>query len=247
MSTSARQPYQASTPISYIAHESEEMVHVRRAELRYWAKEVMEVIKNPLEGASAWAATCLGIAVSAALAGIGLLATEDKTHKVVASIYLVVLTVTIGFGGIAAFSWWVDRKQRQMRGGRAGSLAAQITAADTRSPRDPAAAAEANLDVWLEERSSEIVHLKNQLEAQIAATFDYEDAALIERMFWRVSEDVMRRLHLAAPEHVTYYKQNPDWWVGAVVRIQPEQFQDVIRMMDYTRDQIAHIRAELGK
>ena len=66
--TEAQQaPYQTTTPVAYIAHESEEMVHVRRAELRYWAKEALEIVKNPLEGASAWATSCAGIAATAAL------------------------------------------------------------------------------------------------------------------------------------------------------------------------------------
>ena len=130
-------PYQATTPVAYIAHESEEMVHVRRAELRYWATEALEVVKNPLEGAGAWATTCAGISVAAGLSALGLLATEDKTHKVPSGVYLVMLSVTLAFGVAAAFCWWVDRKQREMRTSRAESLADQIKAADTRSPRDP--------------------------------------------------------------------------------------------------------------
>ena len=156
------------------------------------------------------------------------------------------LAVTLGFGGVAAFCWWVNRKQREMRTTRAKSLATQITAADTRSPQDPDAAAHASLYVWLDERSADIKKLKEQLEAQLTRpAFDRDSAALIEQMFWDVNRDVLRKLHVAAPEWVDYYKQNPDWFTMGVMRIQAEQFQEIVRIMDYTLGQIVHVRAQV--
>lgn len=239
-------PYQATTPVAYIAHESEEMVHVRRAELRYWATEALEVVKNPLEGAGAWATTCAGISVAAGLSALGLLATEDKTHKVPSGVYLVMLSVTLAFGVAAAFCWWVDRKQREMRTSRAESLADQIKAADTRSPRDPDAAAHVGLGAWLDARSADIRKLKGQLETQLARpAVEHDSIALTEQMFWDVNREVLLKLHVTAPECVDYYKQNPDWFATSITRIRPEEFADVVRVMDYTLDQIAHIREQV--
>jgi hypothetical protein len=124
---------QAAARVAPITHESQGMIFVRRAEIRHWAKEVLEVVKNPLEGASAWAATMAGIAWAGLFALIGLLATEDSSHKVKTGFYISLLAVTLAAAGIGAFCWWVDRKQRSMRSGRAQVLSNQIKECEERA------------------------------------------------------------------------------------------------------------------
>lgn len=239
-------PYQTSTPVAYIEHESEEMVHVRRAELRYWASEVTEIAKNPLEHAEVWASSLTAIAVTAGLSALGVYATETETNKPPAIVYIVMLAVAVGCSCAAGFSWWINHQQRKDHVSRATTLSNQITAADTRSPRDPHVAAQVNLGAWLDGNSADIRKLKEQLETQVAApAFDFEKVELIERAFWHVNEEILMKLQLVAPEWIDYYKQNPDWWNGGLTRIRPEQFADVVRVMDYTLDQIAHVRGKV--
>ena len=98
--------------IAFISETEQEMVPVGRAEIRRFAAEVLTVVKNPVEGASAWAVACGGIAVAAALSLITLYGTKSKTSQpatwVLAAHWVVVLT----FSGIGIFSWWVDSKLR---------------------------------------------------------------------------------------------------------------------------------------
>jgi hypothetical protein len=239
-------PYQTTTPVAYIAHESEEMVHVRRAELRYWAKEVVVIAKNPLEHAQVWTSTCLAVAVTAGLATLGVLASESSTNHPPELAYVIMLAVTLASAIAAVFAAWVDRRQKKDHVSRAQTLSGQITAADTRSPRDPDAAAHVGLDAWLDARSADIRKLKSQLEAQLALpAFDHERVDLIQHSFWHINEEVMLKLHVAAPEWVDYYRTNPDWFAMGITRIRPEEFNDVVRVMDYTLDQIKHIRAQV--
>jgi hypothetical protein len=127
---------QSAATVAPITHESQGMVYVRRAEIRHWAKEVLEIVKNPLEGASVWAATMLGVAVTAGIATITLLATEDHEHKIAPGVYVGLLGVTLAAAGISTFCWWVDRQQRKHRSGRAQTLSEQIKECETRAPMD---------------------------------------------------------------------------------------------------------------
>jgi hypothetical protein len=243
----ARQgPYQTTTPVAYIAHEAEEMVHVRRAELRQWANEVVVIAKNPLEHAQVWTSTCLAVAVTAGLTALGMAASESSTNHPPELAYVIMLAVTLASFIAAAFAGWVDRQQRKDHTSRAQTLSSQITAADTRSPRDPVVVTNASLSAWLDGHSADIRKLKEQIEAQLKLpTFDHESVKLTEQMFWQVNSEVMLKLHVAAPEWVDYYKQNPDWWVQNVMRTSPEEFGDVVRVIDYTLDQIAHVREQV--
>ena len=94
--------------------------------------------------------------------------------------------------------------------------------------------------------SADIERLKEQLEAQLALpAFDHERVNLIVQMFWHVNEEILLKLHLAAPEWVDYYKQNPDWFAMGIMRIRPEEFGDIVKIVDYTLDQVAHIRGQV--
>jgi hypothetical protein len=63
--------------------------------------------------------------------------------------------------------------------------------------------------------------------------------------FWGVNDDVIRRLHQDAPDALQAYALNPDWYDTTLVRSSREECEEVVRLFDYTIDQLAHIRAYL--
>lgn len=147
-----------------------------------------------------------------------------------------VIPTPVAFGG-AAFTWF----------GAAG-----WAFHDLRMERDAAtkAARGEGITAALDNRTDEIIALKRNLKSEIAAAnpqFNTGKATAILDLFWDSTKDVHRLLHTKAPEWVDYFSENPPWFNLAVTRMRPEEFEEVVRLMDYTIDQIAHIRARLPK
>jgi len=118
--------------------------------------------------------------------------------------------------------------------------------------RDEALAASSSgrqsLDPWLDERSEDMQALAERLREQAAVgpVVDIPRCEAIQGAFWQLSSDVLARLHIEAPEWAEYYMQNPDWYrLDGVTAMRPEQFEERAKLIDYTVDQIAHIRARL--
>jgi hypothetical protein len=112
--------------------------------------------------------------------------------------------------------------------------------------------AEANADdslgPWLDARSRDMQALAERLREQIAsgAVVDVFRCEAIERGFWNTSDEVLARLHIDAPEWADYYMKNPDWYrLDGVTAIRPEEFEERAKLIDYTVNQIAYIRARL--
>jgi hypothetical protein len=100
-----------------------------------------------------------------------------------------------------------------------------------------------SLDDWLKARSDEMQALGVQLR-QIGDPDDRDDTRfkMVFESWLAANADVIRRLHVAAPEWVDYYSENPDW-LGAD-RLE-NRFEALVKVIDYAVEQIATIRARL--
>lgn len=101
---------------------------------------------------------------------------------------------------------------------------------------------------WLDERSRAIKALRDRLRDQIDGQwFNPRLVDSIVDAFWETSNQVLARLHIDAPDEAEHYIQNPPWFREGLTRMLPEQFEEVVKVMDYTLDQIARIQARLSK
>lgn len=117
-----------------------------------------------------------------------------------------------------------------------------------RDQAQASSSSEQSLSSWLEARSRDMQALARRLRGQIASrvVVDVFRCEAIEGAFWQLSRDVLARLHIEAPEWADFYMKNPDWYRGnGVTAIRAEEFEERARLIDYTVDQIAHIRARL--
>jgi hypothetical protein len=102
----------------------------------------------------------------------------------------------------------------------------------------------AALRSWLDERIEEIKGIKKRFqELLLRPTPSYDGMQMSLDTFWEVNNDVARRLHQDAPDALEVYALNPDWYDGTITRDSREECEEVVRLMDYTIDQLAHIRA----
>jgi hypothetical protein len=111
------------------------------------------------------------------------------------------------------------------------------------------AAEGSGLDGWLAEHSREIGSLKQQLAAMltVGSTFYPLKAQTLERHFWKIAEEVHRRLAVDAPAWADYFEENPTGFPEGLTILTDDQFRRyTLPAMDATINQIAHIRAELS-
>lgn len=106
-----------------------------------------------------------------------------------------------------------------------------------------------DLAVWLDNKSNDMLAFKQRLREEIErnSQFRAERAQIIEELFWDANTDVVKRLHIDAPEWLDYYSENPPNFSRYVTRTLPAQFEEVIGAIDYTVSQILRVRANLKR
>ena len=103
------------------------------------------------------------------------------------------------------------------------------------------------LVAWLREREEELRGLKRDLEAQVAQSIpDWQWAQTIYQLYLEANQDILRRLVNSAPQWADYYRQNPDWIAPGVTPVSSEDWDKIARLVEYTADQVAHIRERLS-
>ena len=125
------------------------------------------------------------------------------------------------------------------------------------SDRDVARAAllasgqEAALEDWLGERIAEVRKLETTVSELLVhpgginhERFQRRDLA--EHTFRDINSDVLRRLQREAPEWVDYYSTGPEWYSPGVSLVGEEAFRQLIRLLAYTADQLAHLKANVA-
>ena len=129
-------PPTSSEPVAPIAHEADQQVRVRRGELREWAAEAEEVVRNPIEAPTLWKAVGISLSMSAVFFGLSLIpATAGKGQPNVSS-WEGMATVVLFLGGmlIFAFTAHLERDVKRANMSRAQMLAAKMRYADERTP-----------------------------------------------------------------------------------------------------------------
>lgn len=118
--------------IAFIGEEAEEMVPIRRSEIRDFAEEVVWVVQNPIDAASAWSYAWFGVGVTATFSLVALLAVEGGgiAAGVIAGHGA---AIVVGFF-LAGLLHWIDKKERADRLDRAERLSKRISAIDQRAP-----------------------------------------------------------------------------------------------------------------
>jgi hypothetical protein len=119
-------------PVALPTPKSQEMILVRRSEIRGIRRRVDQALTNPVESASAWAFTWLGTGIAAGLS-LGALVGVSGNHVKVGVIAGHCTLIVCGFF-LAAFCGWIDRKNRQSRLGQKHDLCAELDELDERAP-----------------------------------------------------------------------------------------------------------------
>lgn len=136
MATEPSSNYQVVPPIT---DESEQVVRVRRGELREWAKEVEHVMRSPIEAPSVWKAAGIGVSTSALFYGLSLIPAYAPKDAPSPSAWVVLPAAFLFFIGIALylFTAHVEQEAKRMNIGHAEMLADKIRHADNRTPAEP--------------------------------------------------------------------------------------------------------------
>jgi hypothetical protein len=134
--TDAETNYLPASRLAPIAAEHDEAVPVRRAEIERFAERVRE-LKNPIEAASAWAFTWLGLGIAAALSLLAMLGVQGQ-HVKQPVIWAHAAAIFIGFF-LAAFCGWLDHRLRGDGSDNNESVACEIEKLNERAPSAPAA------------------------------------------------------------------------------------------------------------
>jgi hypothetical protein len=111
--------------------ESEEMVAIRRVELRR-IKDQVTRMGNPVESAAAWAYTWLGAVIAVVLSLGALYGSMDDKHAVAGWLLLVHWFALVSFGFLAWFSWHFDKQARNKRQTDHDVVVRELTAIEDR-------------------------------------------------------------------------------------------------------------------
>lgn len=123
--------YSMTAPtLHVIAPEHEQMVPVRRAELRELAEQLMN-LRNPVQSAAAWAFTWLGIGFGTGVALALALQTDGTKISVGMKATLIALVCLSAF--LTLYMFWLDRKLRQSEKSDARRLSQRINEWDRRA------------------------------------------------------------------------------------------------------------------
>ncbi|HUA11540.1 MAG TPA: hypothetical protein VMA83_06010 [Solirubrobacteraceae bacterium] len=127
----------AGIEVPPIEHDSNQMVAVRRGELRDWAAEVERVLRTPIEAPGLWKSAGIGLSVAAVFFGLGLLVTYTAKEAPSPSAWAVVPALALFLIGVAIFKFTeqVDKQAKAAGYERAKVLADKIRQADVRTPR----------------------------------------------------------------------------------------------------------------
>ena len=128
--------YLPASRLAPIAAEHDEAVPVRRAEIEHFAERVRK-LKNPIESASAWAFTWLGLGVAASFSLLALLGVKGQ-HIKQAVLISHGAAIFIGFF-LAAFCGWMNHRLRGDAEDRNETVACEIEKLNERAPSTPPA------------------------------------------------------------------------------------------------------------
>ena len=146
-----------AAPVAPITHESDQEVRVRRGELREWAAEAEEVVRNPIEAPTLWKAVGISLSISAVFFGLSLVpATAGKGQPNV-SPWEGMATAVLFIAGIVifAFTAHLERDVKRLNMSRATMLAAKIRHVDERTPFGVIRPTESELALGTKPASSE--------------------------------------------------------------------------------------------
>jgi hypothetical protein len=131
MSPEADTNYLPPSRLAPIAAEHDEAVPVRRAEIAHFAERVRE-LGNPIESASAWAFTWLGLGIAAIFSLLAMLGVQGQ-HIKQPVIWAHVAAIVIGLF-LAAFCGWLSRRLRKDEDTKNEVVACEIEKLNERAP-----------------------------------------------------------------------------------------------------------------
>jgi hypothetical protein len=129
--TDAETNYLPPSRLAPIAAEHDEAVPVRRVEIAHFAERVRE-LGNPIESASAWAFTWLGLGVAASFSLLAMLGVKGQ-HIKQPVIWAHVAAIVVGFF-LAAFCGWLNHRLRSDEGDKNEAVACEIEKLNERAP-----------------------------------------------------------------------------------------------------------------
>lgn len=119
-------------PIAMPTPKSQEMVVVRRSELAALKRGIGRAVANPVESASGWAFTWLGVGVAATLSLLALVGPKgNHVHTWIVEAH--VATMVVGYF-LAWFMGRMARKQNKQRVSAHDEVCAEIDELDQRAP-----------------------------------------------------------------------------------------------------------------
>ena len=99
---------------------------------------------------------------------------------------------------------------------------------------------------YLAERIRELRALEKEVEPlTVPSTQTHNRIRAAEDALGDLWRRVTSELRLAAPEWVDYFMQNPDWYEGYIVQIGDGDRQQVVRLIDFTVDQLNRIHEDV--
>ncbi len=103
-----------------------------------------------------------------------------------------------------------------------------------------------NLGAWLDERIREVRQLRREVENLYPPSVDGHDRMdSVGASLADLSTRVVSRLRLSAPGWVDYWLTNPGWLDPVVTPLGDDRRQELVGLLDYTTEQLAHIRDNL--
>ncbi len=123
--------YLPASRLAPIAAEHDEAVPVRRVEIEHFAKRVRE-LRNPIESASAWAFTWLGLGIAASFSLLAMVGVEGQ-HIRQAVVIAHVAAIVVGFF-LSAFCGWINHRLRGDAKVRNETVACEIEKLNERAP-----------------------------------------------------------------------------------------------------------------
>jgi hypothetical protein len=103
-----------------------------------------------------------------------------------------------------------------------------------------------DLAAWLGERIIDVRSLAADVREQAERPVpDIQRMSVIDDEYQQLNRDVAQRLRRDAKVWLDYYTRNPDWW-SDYVRITGEQLLEIVRLYEYTADQLAFLKDQVG-
>ena len=126
--------YLPASRLATIDPQHDEAVPVRRIEIKRFAEQIRE-LENPIEAASAWAFTWLGLGIAASLSLVALLGVQGQ-HIKQPVIWAHVAAIVIGYF-LAIFCGWLNRRLRKDGADKHETVAREIEELNDRASSPP--------------------------------------------------------------------------------------------------------------